>query len=157
MRFKFEKLVCVLGLCAFGTCLLAQQAAGATSPAANPVAKAADQETSPSLFKAQHFDQAAISPDGNRVAWVEILADDEGAPTGKQDIYVQEISAAGKPTRVTAGASALHFNEGSVAWSPDSKRIAFLSDAVLSGQPQLYVASASGGPAHILTDVKGFL
>jgi dipeptidyl aminopeptidase/acylaminoacyl peptidase len=157
MHFKFEKLVCALILGAFGICLLAPQAAGATSPAAKLVAKAADQETKQSLFKAQHFDQAAISPDGNRVAWVEILADDEGAPTGKQDIYVQEISAAGKPARVTAGAPTSHFNEGNIAWSPDGKRIAFLSDAGISGQLQLYVTSAGGGPAHVLTDVKGFL
>jgi dipeptidyl aminopeptidase/acylaminoacyl peptidase len=157
MHFKFEKLVCALGLCALGICLVAPQSAGATSPAAKAVAKAADQETKQSLFKAQQFDQAVISPDGNRVAWVEIRTDEEGAPTGKHDIYVQEISPAGKPARVTAGAPDSHFDEGNIAWSPDSKRIAFLSDAVTSGQLQLYVTGASGGPAHVLTDVKGFL
>jgi len=157
MHFRFEKMVCALALCASGTFLLAQQSAGETSPEAKPVARPAAQQTKQSLFKAQHFDQAAISPDGNHVAWVEIRTDEEGAPTGKQDIYIQEISAAGKPARVTAGAPASHFNEGSVAWSPDSKRIAFLSDAETSGQLQLYVTGASGGPAHVLTDVKGFL
>ncbi|HXM91295.1 MAG TPA: prolyl oligopeptidase family serine peptidase, partial [Candidatus Dormibacteraeota bacterium] len=35
--------------------------------------------------------------------------------------------------------------EGNVAWSPDSKRVAFLSDAVKAGQRQLYVAQVTGG------------
>jgi len=157
MQFELKKLAIALGLCAFGTCGLAQENPKQPSSAAKPAAKPAAQETKQSLFRAQHFDQAAISPDGKRVAWVEIRADEEGAPTGKQDIYVQEASAAGKPIRVTAGAPAAHFNEGNVAWSPDSKRIAFISDAVKSGQPQLYITSASGGAARKLTSVKGFL
>ncbi|HWY05412.1 MAG TPA: S9 family peptidase [Candidatus Acidoferrales bacterium] len=157
MQFHLKKLALTLGLCVFGTCVLAQQSSKATSAAAEPTTKPATQETKQSLFKAQHFDQAAISPDGKRVAWVEIRADDDGAPTGKQDIFLQDVSAPGKPMRVTAGAPTAHFNEGNVAWSPDSKQIAFISDAVKSGQPQLYVSSASGGPVHKLTSVKGFL
>ena len=150
MQFHLKKRAITLGLCAFGACVFAQQSS-------KPTAKSAPQAAKQSLFKAQHFDQAAISPDGKRVAWVEIRADEEGAPTGKQDIYLQDLSAAGKPMRVTAGAPTTHFNEGNIAWSPDSKRIAFTSDAVKSGQPQLYVSSATGGPAHKLTSVKGFL
>jgi dipeptidyl aminopeptidase/acylaminoacyl peptidase len=157
MQFSWKNLGFTLGLCMFATCVLAQQSSKPTPAATKPTAKPATQEVKQSLFKAQHFDQAAISPDGKRVAWVEIRADEEGAPTGKQDIYLQETSAAGKPMRVTAGAPTTHFNEGNVAWSPDSKRIAFISDAVKSGQPQLYVSSANGGPAHKLTSVKGFL
>ena len=44
-----------------------------------------------------------------------------------------------------------------MAWSPDSKRVAFLSDAAKPGQLQLYVTDAAGGPARRLTGVKGFL
>src|SRR5258708_40306540 len=150
MQLHFKALAFALGLCAFSTSLLGQQGS-------KPAAKSAAEKTKQSPFRAQNFDQVAISPDGKRVAWVEIQADEEGAPTGKQDIYVQETSAGGKPVRVTAGAPAAHLNEGNVAWSPDSKQIAFLSDAVISGQPQLYVASVSSGPAHKLTSVKGFL
>src|SRR4029077_5738989 len=157
MQFYLKKLACSLVLWAFGTCLPAQQTAMPSAAPAKPTAKPAAAETKQSLFKAQHFDQAAISPDGKRVAWVETRADAEGAPTGKQDIFVQQISAAGKPVRVTAGAPTAHFNEGSVAWSPDSKKIAYISDALKSGQPQIYVTSTSGGPARKLTSVKGFL
>jgi len=150
MQIHFKVMAFALGLCAYSTSLLGQQGS-------KPAAKPAAEKTKQSPFRAQNFDQVAISPDGKRVAWVEIRADEEGAPTGKQDIYVQETSAGGKPVRVTAGAPAAHLNEGNVAWSPDSKQIAFLSDAVISGQPQLYVASVSSGPAHKLTSVKGFL
>jgi len=150
MQIHFKVMAFALGLCACSTSLLGQQGS-------KPAAKPAAEKTNQSPFRAQNFEQVAISSDGKRVAWVEIRADEEGAPTGKQDIYVQETSAEGKPVRVTAGAPAAHLNEGNVAWSPDSKQIAFLSDAVISGQPQLYVASVSSGPAHKLTSVKGFL
>jgi dipeptidyl aminopeptidase/acylaminoacyl peptidase len=157
MQFHLRKSAFALALCALGTCVLAQQGSEPAPAAAKPGVKPTTQETRQSLFKAQHFDQAAISPDGKRVAWVEIRADEDGAPTGKQDIFVQDVSAAGKPMRVTAGAPGAHFNEGNVAWSPDSSQIAFISDAVISGQPQLYLSNAVGGPARKLTSVKGFL
>src|SRR5258707_5800612 len=48
-------------------------------------------------------------------------------------------------------------SESAVAWSPDSKKIAFLSDAATPGQPQLYTVSAAGGSPRKLTDLKGFL
>jgi dipeptidyl aminopeptidase/acylaminoacyl peptidase len=157
MRVPLKKLAITLGLCAFGGCLFAQQNAKPASAATNPGAKPAASATKQNLFKAQHFDQAAISPDGKRVAWVETRADEDGAPTGKQDIFVQEVSAAGNPIRLTAGTPTGHFSEGNVAWSPDSKQIAFISDAGKPGQPQLYATSASGGPARKLTSVTGFL
>jgi dipeptidyl aminopeptidase/acylaminoacyl peptidase len=157
MQFHVRNLAFTMGLCAFGTCVLAQQSSKPSTPPAKSPPKAAAQESKQSLFKAQHFDQAAISPDGKRVAWVEIRGDTDGAPTGKQDIFMQDVSAAGKPVRVTAGALTVHFNEGGIAWSPDSKRIAFISDAVKSGQPQLYVTNSNGDPARKLTSVKGFL
>jgi len=131
--------------------------AGQNTKRAPITAKPADQAAKASPFVAQRFEQAAISPDGKRVAWVEIRADAQGSPTGKKDIHVADSSGTGKPIRLTAGASAAHFDEGDVAWSPDSKRIAFLSDAAKSGQLQLYVSSASGSPAQKLTSVKGFL
>jgi len=157
MHFELKKLALTLGLCVLSTSVFAQQSPKPASSTVKPMAKAAAQETKQSLFKAQHFDQAAISPDGKHVAWVEVRVDEDGARTGKQDIFVQDASAAGKPLRVTAGAPTAHFSEGSVAWSPDSKRIAFLSDAAKSGQPQMYVTSATGGSARKLTSVKGFL
>src|SRR5579862_7676074 len=109
------------------------------------------------LFATHHFEQAAISPDGKKVAWVETLTGKDGAPNGKTSVYVADREGTAPPKRISATAGAVTHAEGSVAWSPDSKQIAFLSDAVKSGQFQLYVTSANGGPAKKLTSVRGFL
>ncbi len=97
------------------------------------------------LFGAKTFEQAAIAPDGKQLAWVENTK--EGSA-----IFVSAVSG-GTPRRITAGGK----SESAVAWSPDSKQIAFFSDAATPGQPQLYVTSATGGASRKLTSVKGFL
>lgn len=97
------------------------------------------------LFAAKTFDQTAMSPDGKQVAWVE--SEKNGSA-----IYVA-ATADKKARRVTAGGA----TESAIAWSPDSKQIAFFSDAGRAGQLQLYVASGAGGPARKLTSIKGFL
>lgn len=107
------------------------------------------------LFGARHFDQTAIAPNGQSVAWVEALADRRGTPTGKSAIYVSGMKP-GKPRRISAGSGAIPYAEGSVAWSADSRKLAFLSDAGKGGQ-QLYIADPVTGTARKLTSVKGFL
>src|SRR6266849_3966748 len=109
------------------------------------------------LFAAHTFQQAAVSPDGNSVAWVEDIHSKNGAISGSTVIYVKNLKATAPPRRISAGvADSLHA-EGSVAWSPDSQEIAFLSDAAKKGQLQLYVTNAAGGAPRMLTNVKGFL
>jgi dipeptidyl aminopeptidase/acylaminoacyl peptidase len=88
------------------------------------------------------FEEAAISPDGTRLAWVE--------QAGGSVLYVRDWRARGKPVRVAAPAH-------SIAWSPDSRRFAFLCDRGRTGQMQLCVARASGGGFRKLTSVKGYL
>ena len=102
------------------------------------------------MFAARTFEQAAISPDGRQVAWVESLG------PGQTAIYAGPAQG-GTPHRITAAAPGSKHSEDSIAWSPDSKRIAFLSDAIKSNQPQLYISSAAGGLATKLTSVKGLL
>ena len=102
------------------------------------------------------FEQTAISADGSRVAWVQESANPNGEGSGSS-IYVQELkSPNSKPRRVSAG-SGDNLNEDHVAWSPDSKRIAFLSDAEDHNQSQLYVAEIEGGAARKLTSLIGAL
>jgi dipeptidyl aminopeptidase/acylaminoacyl peptidase len=133
-----------------------------------PKAESAIHEVEKTLFATHQFGQAVISPDGKRVAWVEMLIGKDGASSGKTAVYVSELETkvAAKRLSVAAGGEVQHdYEEGSVAWSPDSKRIAFLSDAVKAGQRQLYVMSVSGsagkgaanGIARKLTSVKGYL
>jgi len=142
----------------------AQQKAGTKQAAEARLAAAAKakpagsvEETVSTLFLTHRFEQTAISPDGKKVAWVEDVITKRGVATGDTVIYVQERDAKTPPRRISAGvADALHAESG-VAWSPDSKRIAFLSDAAKKGQQQVYVIEAAGGTAKKLTQVKGFL
>ena len=129
--------------------LAVAQPAKSPSPASGTKARPALDRAIQVLFSGRSYTQAAISPDGNQVAWVE------SAKTGTA-IYASSIHGGTQPRRITAGSGAEHA-EDSIAWSPDSKRIAFLSDAVAAGQAQLYVINAGGGSAHRLTSVKGFL
>jgi dipeptidyl aminopeptidase/acylaminoacyl peptidase len=122
---------------------------------AKPSAGAA--EAVNTLFLTHAFEQTALSPDGKNVAWVEDVITKKGVSTGESVIYVQELDSKAAPRRISAGvADALHA-EGNVAWSPDNKQLAFLSDATKAGQSQLYVINVAGGAARKLTQVKGFL
>jgi dipeptidyl aminopeptidase/acylaminoacyl peptidase len=92
------------------------------------------------------FLQAAVSPDGAHVAYVEGL----GAPN-ESAIYIAPR------TRVSAGDGKSAGDESAIAWSPDSKQLAFLSDHEKKEQLQLYVAPADGGPARQLTHLEGLV
>jgi dipeptidyl aminopeptidase/acylaminoacyl peptidase len=109
------------------------------------------------LFAAHTFQQTAISPDGNSLAWVENVHSKNGVVSGSTVIYVKNLKSAAPARRIGAGnADSLHA-ESDVAWSPNGEKIAFLSDAAKNGQLQLYVTNASGGAPKVLTTAKGFL
>ncbi|HEX3530323.1 MAG TPA: hypothetical protein VH988_24945, partial [Thermoanaerobaculia bacterium] len=113
------------------------------------------------LFSTRTFSQVALSPDGALVAWVESLHDPEGAagqPTGKTAIYVADPRAPQGRRRIMAKAGS-DADEGHLAWAPDSRRLAFLSDAASPDQPQLYLADLADSSAspRQLTHLTGFL
>jgi dipeptidyl aminopeptidase/acylaminoacyl peptidase len=108
------------------------------------------------LFGAREFQQAEISPDGKRVAWVESIPQDGDAPSSNFAIYVVDLRASGAPTRITAGDGMSAHDEHGLAWSPDSQRMAFLSNAAQPGQLQLYVVNADGGRPTQVTHLSGF-
>lgn len=132
------------------------------------------------MFDVRTFKQAAISPDGKRVILVENLPGPKGAPSRNSAIYVAEVSAPSRLTRITAentapeeahrrgsrraekGARATlaaPHEEDDVAWSPDGRQIAFLSDVETHGQLQLYVIDSitANARAKQLTHLTGFL
>src|SRR5256714_7865079 len=111
-----------------------------------------------SLIGVRTFHEVAVSPDGSKVAWSESLLGRDKAPTGNYAVYVADWrSPSAAPKRLTAGAGTNNYAEHDIAWSPDSTRIAFLSDRDKPGQLELYVADAAGGRARKLTDLKGYL
>jgi len=122
-----------------------------------PVQKASLDEALDSLFAFHTFSQVAISPDGKRVAWVESLQGRSQQTAGNSAIYVETLGSSEPPRRVSAGDGRADYAEHDIAWSPDSKRLAFLSDKESSEQLELYVADAQGHAARQLTRLTGFL
>ncbi|MGH9315903.1 MAG: S9 family peptidase, partial [Thermoanaerobaculia bacterium] len=108
-----------------------------------------------SLESIKNFREAAISPDGSRVAWVEKIRDRQGAEL-LSAIYVSDLSA-GSARRIGAAHDGRICRERDVAWSPDGASLAFLSDAAQPPQFDLYVVPAAGGPVRRLTRVTGQL
>lgn len=98
--------------------------------------------------------QSEMSPDGRTVAWV---APDGDAGTR---IYLRQLNGAQDSTRtISLSSTATKCDEGDVAWSRDSQRIAFASDCATPGQQQVFVvdvANGAGAPRR-LTEVKGYV
>ncbi|HEX2328368.1 MAG TPA: S9 family peptidase [Candidatus Angelobacter sp.] len=131
--------------------LLAQTAAPKPTVKA-PTDKSRLNDVVQALSSVRTFGQVAVSPDGEQLAWVE------NAGSGKSAIYIAKSAEGSVPHRITAASGGATRSEDSPAWSPDSKRLAFLSDAVKPGQPQLYVMNVSGGGSpKRLTDAQGLL
>ncbi len=134
--------------------LLASFCVGAQTPTK---AKAPHSGAVDAMFGMREFLQAEISPDGKHVAWVESLPGPGGAPSDNAAIYVASLTAPAAAKRITAGDGKTEREEHDIAWSPDGKRIAFLSDAGKTGQLQVCITDLSGSPAKQLTHLKGFL
>ncbi len=105
------------------------------------------------------FQEVAISPDATRVAWVAPAENAAGESIGGSAIYIGDPNSPNsKPSRISALAGGnTAASEDYVAWSPDSKQIAFLSDVGADPQAQLYVAQVNNGVARKLTNLTGAL
>jgi dipeptidyl aminopeptidase/acylaminoacyl peptidase len=151
-----------------------QSAEARLKAVAKPNASGPAQDVINTLSATHRFEQAAISPDGKKVAWVEDIISKDGTSSGATRIFLKGLRSPEEPTLVSAAVEKKSVRgpngelgdgplyrpraEGSVAWSPDSNKLAFLSDAVKPGQLQLYVTDlADHGAMHRLTNVKGFL
>jgi len=104
-------------------------------------ALAAAQSASPSIDQvldtvtaAETFRGVALSPDGARVAWVEAVRDKDGRPAQESAVFMAEL-AQPSPRQVATHA-------GDPAWSPDGRRLAFVSDAV-GGEEQVFLTDVS--------------
>jgi dipeptidyl aminopeptidase/acylaminoacyl peptidase len=99
--------------------------------------------------------EVALSPDGTRVAWVERVRAADGSDTQSR-IHVSALDGGAARVLTAAHDGRVH-RERDVAWSPDGRQIAFLSDGAQDGQLQVCVAPASGGAPRALTHVQGQL
>jgi dipeptidyl aminopeptidase/acylaminoacyl peptidase len=89
------------------------------------------------------------------VAWVRKLKDANGALKLAAVEVANLSSPAEPPRRITGSRDGRAHDERWPAWSPDSRSLAFRSDAAKAGQAQVWVAPASGGPPRQITRVTG--
>ncbi len=103
------------------------------------------------------FREVAVSPDGHYAAWTVTLRNKDNTQSRNSEIYIADLTKQGSTGQKFTAWKTLHAEHG-IAWSPDSKQIAFLSDAEKSGQLELYTQAAdkAGSEAHKLTNLTGF-
>ena len=133
-------------------CILLLAALGWPNPTYSQTSPALDAAID-SLFAARHLDEVSISPDGRWLAWIQSRPE---SPLDKS-VLVTDLRGTNAPPRLV---SLDHESRGyaqGLAWSPDSRNLAFLSDAHGRGQPQLYVTRAEGGAVRQLTHLTGSL
>jgi len=125
-----------------------------TAKGAGP--KSSIDEVVDALFHLRQLSRVAISPDGTHVGWVQ-SHEDPATGASTLSIYTRDLRQSGVTTRVTAGNGAAESHEREIAWSPDGKHLAFLSDAQKTGQLQLYVFDVATRRASKLTNLTGAL
>ena len=108
------------------------------------------------LNRLVEIEHVVISPDGERVAWVETAPTPAG-PSGRLRILRLVARNGGTPVRITAARDGKDHAEDEPVFSPDGKSLAFLSDAEQSGQPQIYLADVASGAVRTLTQASGHL
>src|SRR5689334_12379849 len=99
------------------------------------------------LLTAVRVADPQLSPDGRTVAYVRTTTD---IVSGKRNADVWSVPVdGGAPKALITGET----SEDTPRWSPDSRHIAFVS--ARDGDPQVYVADASGASPRQLTRVSG--
>jgi dipeptidyl aminopeptidase/acylaminoacyl peptidase len=147
-RYRRFLIVFLAALAFTGCTPSAQDRAASTSPI---------DQLMDSLALVRGFREVALSPDGRYVAWVEAKHGANQELSAQSAIFLADRESTEAPRRITASDEKHPCAEHQIAWSRDSRSLAFLSDRQTEGQFQLYVAGATGGPARKLTSVTGHL
>jgi dipeptidyl aminopeptidase/acylaminoacyl peptidase len=98
------------------------------------------------LISMHRLSDPQISPDGKSIAYAVATPDLE-ANRSVRNIWIVPV-AGGEQRQLTRGGSDLR-----PRWSPDGKKLAFLSSR--DGEPQIYTVVVGGGEAIKLTAVPG--
>ena len=107
-----------------------------------------------------HYREVRISPDGHWVAWVQRTTNEKNPLESGSAIFARAIAPEGPVAAISVppgGSAQVSADEGWIAWSPDSKSLAFLSDAGSPGVRQLYVQKMVDGTIRQLTHLNGDL
>ena len=95
--------------------------------------------TAEDLYLLREVNECAISPDGEHIVY-SVQSIDEQKNKKRGNLWVCSIKD-GKSDQFTVGNQV----DSSPRWSPDGKKIAFLSNRDDEKQPQIYVIPFSGG------------
>lgn len=110
----------------------------------------ADSRTHPITFddfmRIKRVSDPQVSPDGKIIAFVVTEMDKE-RNTSNSDIWIIP-SKGGEPWRLTSSPKA----DFSPRWSPDGKKLAFVSTR--GGTPQIWMIAPSGGEAFQITNIS---
>ena len=136
--------VLFLASAAFARLLLGAPDVCAQAPAEGSARKTL---TADELWAIQRVGTPVLSPDGSSVAFT-VTSYDMDDNRGNGDIWLVP-SAGGNPMRLTTSKA----SDGSPAWSPDGRRIAFVSRRDPDTAAQLYVLPLDGGEPERLTDM----
>src|SRR4029077_19143753 len=98
----------------------------------------------------KNVEDAQIASDGSQVAFVIGDSFKVDSKWPKSTIWVVDTTG-GAPRQLTAGPR----TDSLPRWSPDGRRLAFLSDRLKDGQRQVFLMSRDGGEALPLTDIQG--
>jgi dipeptidyl aminopeptidase/acylaminoacyl peptidase len=101
------------------------------------------------LGKVRGIDAVQLSPDGRQLAWVMRTG-------GKPAIEIAQADGSGAH-RLTMDAKPGSCRQEEIAWAPDSRQLAFLSDCGgHAGQLDVYTADVGSGKTHRLANLHGY-
>jgi dipeptidyl aminopeptidase/acylaminoacyl peptidase len=100
-----------------------------------------------SLEQVKYIRETQLSPDGSHIAWT----------VGGEGIFVAPLSNPANSQHVTACESGMKGEEGGIAWSPDSKSLAFFSSCTTNHKAGIFTDEVGGGDAPVLlTELDGY-
>jgi len=107
-----------------------------------------------SLSSLHEFHEVALSPDRQRVAWIETSPGKEASDPASVAVYVKDLE---DPSAAAKRIGDVAVRAQGLTWSPDG-RLAFLSDADSHGQMQLYVMEKPGrGKVRKVGNFEGYV
>ncbi len=101
------------------------------------------------LDQVRSIHETDLSPDGNLIAW------NVDGPKG--GIEVAPLNDPAHPRQITACAADVKGTESGIAWSPDSKHLAFFSNCTADHKAAIFLAEpALNARPHLLAPLSGF-
>ncbi len=100
-----------------------------------------------SLEQVKYVRETQLSPDGSQIAWT----------VGREGIFVAPLSDPATAQHVTACTNGANGGEGGIAWSPDSKTLAFFSDCTPDHKAAIFTDEIGAAAApHMLVQLDGY-